>query len=261
MTRTATTLAQVPPARATGNSKRRNADLPAVGSPVINQTIAALRKMIFAAPGNDAFLGFEKDLIAELGVSRPTFRQAARLLEHEALLTIRRGSSGGFYAQPHSSKVLSRMAATHLNARGTNLQQISNAMSPILEEAAALLATSNDSTARYQLADFHRRNIGFEALPDHRQRLRIVLEFETLIGDLCGNPAMALMLNVMRDLVRDPRHASFGLLQEHARAHAEFHAGLVEAILKKDAEMARLLTRRHVVRVDSWLPAMLVAPD
>lgn len=205
------------------------------GSPVVHQAITALRKRILAAHDNDEFLGNEKALIAELGISRPTFRQAARLLEHELLLRIKRGNGGGFYAQPHSSRMLSRMAAIQLNACGTSVQQISDAMEPVFEQAAVLLSTTADRSARERLA----------ACRDEAA----ALAFETTVGDLCGNPVIALMLHVMRDLIDAADGATPALPCEPGRTRAEFQRELVAAILAGDAEMARLLIRRHGMRI------------
>ena len=220
----------------------------------MKQAVDALRKRILAVAGGEVFLGSEEQLIEELGVSRPTFRQAARLLEHELLLKIKRGIHGGFFAQPPSASAVSRMAAIYLNAQGTTLQQISAATSPVVEEAAALLALAKDPSVCQRLADYQRSHAGFEESGDERHRVRVLLEFETLVGDLCGNPAVALVLNMMRDLVRDPRHGHFQVTNDMARVHAEFHEQLVAAVLLKDAEMARLLARRHLARISVWLP-------
>ena len=56
--------------------------------------------LLEAAPG--AFLGLEEEVLRRYDVSRPTLRQAARVLEYEQLLDVKPGKSvrGYFYA-PH----------------------------------------------------------------------------------------------------------------------------------------------------------------
>ena len=127
------------------------------GSSLVKQAVDALRKRILAVAGGEVFLGSEEQLIEALGVSRPTFRQAARLLEHELLLKIKRGIHGGFFAQPPSASAVSRMAAIYLNAQGTTLQQISAATSPVVEEAAALLALGTAYAELEQVGEAERR--------------------------------------------------------------------------------------------------------
>ncbi|CAG4895710.1 FadR/GntR family transcriptional regulator [Paraburkholderia saeva] len=227
------------------------------GAPLVQRAVEALRKQILSVPGDNPFLGSEDELIATLGISRPTFRQAARLLEHEQLLKIKRGSGGGFFAQPPSARAVSRMAAIYLNSQETTLQQIHDAFGPLVIEAAALAAGTATEAARSRLAEFVQTHHGFEELDDERLQMRVVLEYETLLGNICGNPAVALMLSVMRDLVRDPRFGNVGLTRDRARSYAEFHRKLAEAVRLGDADMARLFVRAHLAELARWKP---VAP-
>lgn len=64
-----------------------------------------LRGLAFSAPSG-TLIGAETQLIEKLGVSRLTLRQAARLLEAEGLLMVRRGPSGGYFsARPSTAKI------------------------------------------------------------------------------------------------------------------------------------------------------------
>ena len=224
------------------------------GAPLVQRAVEALRKQILSVPHDNPFLGSEDELIATLGISRPTFRQAARLLEHEQLLKIKRGSGGGFFAQPPSARAVSRMAAIYLNSQETTLEQIHDAFGPLVIEAAALAAGSVTEATRSRLAEFVHTHHGFEELDDERLQMRVVLEFETLLGNICGNPAVALMLSVMRDLVRDPRFGNVGLTRDRARSYAEFHRKLAEAVRLGDADMARLFVRAHMAELARWKP-------
>jgi len=54
--------------------------------------VAALRRrIILGRLGEGDVLPSEDDLMAELGVSKPTLRQAIRILESESLVTVRSG--------------------------------------------------------------------------------------------------------------------------------------------------------------------------
>jgi len=219
---------------------------------LVKQAVDQLRRRILSIEGEDAFLGSEEELMAELGVSRPTFRQAARLLEHERLLKIRRGSGGGFFARAPTVGAVAHMAAIYLTAKGTNLRQINEAFGSVLIEAACLVTRDGSEATHRAVADFVAANAGFENAEDERDRVRVVLEFERLLASSCGNPAIALMVNVILALVRDPRYSQFRLTRERARQYAEFHRRLVEAIRLCDVEMARLFTRAHISEVSKW---------
>ncbi|GAA0768071.1 FCD domain-containing protein [Ideonella azotifigens] len=222
---------------------------------LVKRAVDALRQRILAVTGpDDAFLGSEEQLIATLGVSRPTFRQAARLLEHEALLKIKRGIGGGFFAQPPSVQAVSRMAAIFLSSQGATLQQIANATAPVIEEAAGALAGTSDASVRRRLAEHVKQHAGFEASPDEGHRVQAVLAFDALVGQLSGNPALALMLNLLHGLVRDPEHGLFRVTPARARAHAEYQQQLAAAVQKRDVATARQLARQHSASLSSGLP-------
>src|SRR5690606_4084804 len=100
-------------------------------SSAVRSTAARLRDM---ALGQDAdfFLGSEEQLIRLLDVSRPTFRQAARLLEHEQLLTIRRGPGGGFFTRRPSADAVVHLASICLVAQRSRVSHMLQAGAPLV---------------------------------------------------------------------------------------------------------------------------------
>jgi GntR family transcriptional regulator, transcriptional repressor for pyruvate dehydrogenase complex len=222
-------------------------------SPLLLKTADQLRHMILDASVPGAFLGSEKDLMAILGVSRPTFRQAAKLLMHENLLTIKRGVHGGFFSQAPSGEAVSRTAALYLNMRNTTMRQINDVATPLQIEAALLLAQHPDPKHRARLREFVRHFNDPAVTEAERHPFRRMLAYETLLGDLAGNPAIALALKVMRDMLRDPRHGHFKLNDERATAYEQFQRRLADAVADGDAEMATLIAQNHAAAVNRWL--------
>lgn len=222
-------------------------------SSLVLRTVAELRRMVLDAKRPGTFLGSEKDLLDRIGVSRPTLRQAAKLLMHENLLIIRRGVGGGFFSQAPSGEAVSRAAAFYLNMRHTTLRQIRDAMAPLQTEAARLLALHVDAEVRGRLRQFVAR-FDDPAVPEaERHPLRRTLAFELLLGQLCGNPAIWLAIKVMRDLVRDARYGHFQMTQERAIAFEQFQRRLADAVADGDAEVSMLICRRHMAEVSQWL--------
>ena len=226
------------------------------GSSLVQQAVDALRKRILTASASNRFLGSEEQLMTALGVSRPTFRQAARLLAHEQLLKIKRGIGGGFFAQPPSADAVSRIAAIYLNSQQLTLLQLHDAIAPMMMEAARMLAKHPDTEVRQQLLGFLQENPEFaaHALPDRRAYFRVLLRYEQLLGALCGNPAVDMMISVMCDLVRDPRYSQLKLDRERVTIYADFMRRLAQTVGDGDSDMAMLIVKRHVKRVRSWLP-------
>lgn len=78
----------------------------------LDTTTTALRKMALEA-GNGVLLGGEDALAAKCGTSRATLRQAARLLEREGLLKVRRGIKGGYFAARPTFNAIEYAFVTH----------------------------------------------------------------------------------------------------------------------------------------------------
>jgi GntR family transcriptional regulator, transcriptional repressor for pyruvate dehydrogenase complex len=62
----------------------------------------------------DELLGSEDSVVLRLGCSRSTLRQAARLLEREGVLRVRRGPSGGYFAARPDATTIGRAVTAYL---------------------------------------------------------------------------------------------------------------------------------------------------
>lgn len=228
------------------------------GASLVNLTVDALRKAVLAAAGPGVFLGSEEQLIEALGVSRPTFRQATKLLLHENLLVIKRGMGGGFFTQTPSGEAVSRMAAIYLNAQGTTLLQIHDALVPLMAEAAVLVSRNPDAAVRGHLYDELLR-LQAAACPDGGSAIRDLLKFVRLLGEQCGNAAVALMMTVLRDLLRDAGHGDVAISPERARVLGDFQRALAEAVRDADTQRVFDVAIRYGGEIRSWIPADPVA--
>lgn len=73
-----------------------------------------LREIVLSRePG--AYLGREEALITELGFARATVRQAARLVEREGLLLVRRGNNGGYFGSRPDATTIESVVSTYLS--------------------------------------------------------------------------------------------------------------------------------------------------
>lgn len=78
--------------------------------------------MAFSTP-EGTLIGGEAELISELGVSRATIRQAARLLETEGLLSVRRGPSGGYFSARPNAQTIEGVFGTYLAALNLDIEE------------------------------------------------------------------------------------------------------------------------------------------
>ena len=92
-------------------------------------------------------LGHEPDLVAQFGVSRPSLREALRILEAEGFVTVVRGVRGGVVVHAPDEKMTARSAALLLQARNVSLAdvfQARNLLEPIAARSIAVSATARD---------------------------------------------------------------------------------------------------------------------
>lgn len=161
----------------------------------------ALRREILRKDEPNAFLGSEDELASRFGVSKPTFRQAARLLEFEELITVRRGPRGGYFARTPSASVLSRAAATYLVARRTPLADVVKANGVVIHAALTEIAANPDARHRAQLVKFLDTESALQSPSGANEVLAGINKFWLLVGSLAGNEALALFLQVSMQYV------------------------------------------------------------
>lgn len=199
----------------------------------------------------------ETALIEQYGISRPTLREAFRVLEAEQLISVRRGARGGARVHAPRAVVAARYAGLVLEFEGATLADVYEARVLVESPCAALLAK------RRTAADLARLWAGVEhgeALVDDRPRLiRHHTEFHALVVELAGNHTMNLLNGILRQIIDtanirrvdvDPADSS----HDRAFGHGvKAHRKLVELIEAKDVERASALWTKHLVEANSYL--------
>lgn len=197
-----------------------------------------------------AFIGAEDDLLSRLGVSRPTLRQAAKIVENDRLLSVRRGIKGGFYAcRPDAADAI-RTLSRYLRMKGGTLSDILVVSRLVAEEAAARACASLDPDLRTRLEAFLART-GENDTP--ATIIKAEAELVQIVSEMSGNPAIELVMAI---------GFSFGM-EEHEielyreEAHREVARGLqrqlCKSILDRDAEIARVIMRRRSATILEWI--------
>ncbi|WP_028710072.1 FadR/GntR family transcriptional regulator [Paracoccus pantotrophus] len=220
----------------------------------VNAVADAMRNKILTM-GDGQLLGSEEALLAEFGVSRPTLRQAASLVAEQQLLTVKRGVGGGYFARFPDARAVSRSAALYLKIHRAEVQQIVLAFMPIRVEIARLAAHCEDIELRRKLAQFVEAE---EALADGvhlRDFLSAERRFNALIGEMSGNKALSLFLEILLDLAAmvDRQQDMYTGRPERVKAYRAGRNRLAQEILAGDAEMAALAARRCAEMSRDWL--------
>ena len=163
---------------------------------------AELRRQIVTGrlkPGDK--LHPENVLTTEFEISRPTLREALRLLESESLITISRGKHGGARVSSLDLSAAARQVGVFLQLEGATLQDVWLARTVIEPPAAALLAARRDPVA------FTALEANIEEAREAAQHALIryadlSAEFSLLITRHCGSKTIHLMASLIYDIIR-----------------------------------------------------------
>src|SRR5690349_22701945 len=84
-----------------------------------------LRQMIVSGELDEGeSLGREPELVERFGVSRPSLREALRILEAEGLISVVRGVYGGVVVHEPDQRMTARTASLVLRARNVSLADV-----------------------------------------------------------------------------------------------------------------------------------------
>ncbi len=117
---------------------------------------ARLRAMSLAGePGT--ILGSEDTLVTTLGGARATVRQAARLLEREGLLKVRRGMNGGYFAARPNVGTIETAVSAYLDTLDMDVEDVGVISSLLWVEMLRRAAGLGTDAARATAESFRER--------------------------------------------------------------------------------------------------------
>lgn len=206
------------------------------------------------APGES--ISSEATLMERFDVSRPTLREALRLLEAQQLITVRRGSHRGPIATLPDAAISARSLALLLHLRkGTvaDIYQFRAIFEPPAARMAATLATDDEIDVLRDILEAE-----YEAASDFSVFTVLAWRFHSELVRLSGNVAMALVAESFERISR--RHAveymaavddSEGESQLSYRAHKH----LVDLLADRHGDRAEAFWARHMVAAGERLLA------
>lgn len=212
---------------------------------------AYLRRQIVEGNIQDD-LPSEAVLMEQFGVSRPTLREALRVLESEGLLTVRRGSLGGFRVHAPDPRVAAQFAGRVLEHRGATLADIRQVRLMLEPQCAKLVAEQRTKSDLDRLRTC--LEAGADEVDSNRARpLDGHRTFHELIVELSGNETLILMSSMLRHILHDraSRTDVNGSTDERRiRGAQKEHQHLVDLVEIKDGERAEQVWTRHLSEGD-----------
>ena len=216
---------------------------------------AVLRRQIIKGKlSPQAVLPPEPALMEQFGVSRPTLREAFRVLESESLISVRRGLHGGAQVNAPDPAVAARYAGLILEYQGTSLGDVCQARALIEPLSARLLATRRDAA---DLARMHSA-LAAERQAEHDPQALAAArnDFHTLLAEVTGNQTLSLLNGVLQHIVERSGAALAHPGGPHAAGEGKAapddgaHARLLELAAAGQADEAEALWRRHCLADD-----------
>jgi DNA-binding FadR family transcriptional regulator len=160
-----------------------------------------LRRLIVSGKLSEGdSLGHEPELVERFGVSRPSLREALRILETEGLITVVRGMLGGIIVHEPDERMTARTAALVLQARNVSLADV--------YEARTLL----EPVAVRAIASLRARHVAVAELRQLvKQEVRVILDpdafgpanarFHERLVALAGNQTLTIVAEMLNEVV------------------------------------------------------------
>jgi DNA-binding FadR family transcriptional regulator len=226
-------------------------EVPGANETLASRTARALVSLSLAADPGD-FLGAEDELLGRFGVSRPTLRQAAKMVERERLISVRRGTKGGFFAERPDARDAIQSLARFLRIRGASLGDVIQVTRPVSEEAAVAAARQRTEEDADRLRQFVAT---IDARDTPRDLIAAEVEMARLVAQMSGNPVIELVMEIGYSFGLDERGSDLYADAGRRERTRVMQRSLCQAIIDGDPDIARLMMRRRSEQFDAWLHA------
>ncbi len=184
----------------------------------------------------------ESALMEEFNLSRPTLREAFRILESEGLITVRRGARGGARIQEPSSDVVARYAGLVLQHRGATVADVLEARVIVEAPAVGILAARRDHLSLSRVLQAQLDSLDPEE-PVHFH------EFNALVVELTDNQTLILLTAALEHISQAAAVRFNTNSEEDRKLAAKAHTArqrLIDLIEAGDPENAEAHWRKHL---------------
>jgi len=182
----------------------------------------------------------ESDLAAQLGISKPTLRQALRVLELSGLVDVRRGKTGGIFVATDLVPAVALFSAVKLEERSAiDVLRARRVLERAVVHEATRRATAADFEAIERTIDLLDRHLG-----ERPSVMRADAMFHRAVVRSCHNETIqAAMQGVARGLspIRDAY--SGGVATD--RQTLDVHRRQVEAMRRRDEDVLEEILDEH----------------
>jgi DNA-binding FadR family transcriptional regulator len=160
-----------------------------------------LRRLIIAGEFSEGdSLGHEPELVERFGVSRPSLREALRILEAKGLISVVRGRGGGVIVHEPDQRMTAHSAALVLQARNVSLADVQEAR--CLLEVAALRVVASLRSRRAAASELRQRiDEQLQVIEDPDAFGPANGRFHESLVTLAGNQTLSIVAQMLNEIV------------------------------------------------------------
>lgn len=222
----------MPPPKQAGQGKLR----------LVQETAARLREMILAREP-EVQIGSLREVAQLLGVGIVTVQQAARILEHEGLLAVRRGPGGGYYGTRPDEAALERSLAAYMRVHGFGYLEAHEMISLLDYDLFPAAAHCPDEDLRTALRGLIQR---IDSCDTPQQRIVFEEELRNLLFRMVDRPLIEFLIRATGRLYR-VAHTDGALFAgvEGVAVWKSSRRRMLQAVLDRDEALARFEAERY----------------
>ena len=188
------------------------------------------------------------------GVSRPTLREAFRVLESESLIVVQRGVRGGARVTRPRRETLARYAGLILEYEGVTLKDVYAARMALETPMVVQLAKEHSAKA---IAELERIVDSEEQLTPGNDAVVQLTDFHAAIARLSGNKTLQIVSDMLHHIVEKANRSlqpTEGARAEQAvKRSSKTHRMVLELIKAGDADKAGELWKKHLQKAEEFV--------
>lgn len=187
----------------------------------LERATARLRRHVLAKePGS--FAGTEDELVEMLEASRGTLRQAARLLEREGLVAVRRGVNGGYYSARPSMEDIETAVSGYLHTLDVTADDATMIASVLWIQTLLKLAATAGKSKSDLMDQFMSRLTMMNPQPSLEEIIDYEIDLRNAIFNLLSSKYVQMIFKINMKF-------SFGNFDQKREQGAGEHAQFVRA--------------------------------
>ncbi len=193
-------------------------------------------------PGD--MLPSETAMLERYKVGRSSLREALLLLEVLGLITRKPGRKGGPVVGAVSAGDFGGIATLYFRLAGITYRELIESRLILQPISARLAAERHDPTLMAQLSELVARSEHVDLGDDHAY-LALILEYQSSVTGVAGNPILTLFGQMLGDIYRTRLAGAIAPRPQRKRV-VQTHVDIAEAILSGDGELAEQRARAHM---------------